>query len=95
VETRHQVHIIKDELGKLAKEFGRFDQRMRKLADHIRQAHQDAEEVRVTSDKISRRFAQIERVEFDALERDGRGARVMLAQDEPDDLPVEPLLPRV
>jgi DNA recombination protein RmuC len=65
VATREQVHIIKDELGKLGKDFQRFDQRMRKLADHIRLAHQDAEEVRVSSDKISRRFSQIERVELD------------------------------
>ena len=68
VETRRQVHIIKDELTKLGKEFGRFDQRMKKLADHIRQAHEDAEEVRVTSDKISRRFSQIERVELEHLD---------------------------
>jgi DNA recombination protein RmuC len=65
VETRRQVHIIKDELAKLGKEFGRFDQRMRKLAEHIRQAHEDAEDVRVTSDKISKRFSQIERVELE------------------------------
>lgn len=64
VETRKQVHIIKDELGKLGKEFGRFDQRMKKLADHIRQAHEDALDVHTTSQKISRRFAQIERVEL-------------------------------
>ena len=68
VETRRQVHIIKDELTKLGKEFSRFDQRMKKLADHIRQAHEDAEEVRVTSDKISRRFSQIERVELEHLD---------------------------
>ncbi|MGH8773484.1 MAG: DNA recombination protein RmuC, partial [Burkholderiales bacterium] len=47
VETRRQVHIIKDELSKLGKDFGRFDERMRKLADHIRQAHEDAEKVQV------------------------------------------------
>ncbi|MFN0313893.1 MAG: DNA recombination protein RmuC [Burkholderiales bacterium] len=83
VETRRQVHIIKDELGKLAKEFGRFDQRMRKLADHIRQAHQDAEDVRVTSDKITRRFAQIERVEFEtALPSTDTAADVLLPLDE-------------
>ncbi|PWT71785.1 MAG: DNA recombination protein RmuC, partial [Proteobacteria bacterium] len=34
VETRRQVHIIKDELAKLGREFGRFDQRMKRLADH-------------------------------------------------------------
>jgi DNA recombination protein RmuC len=67
VETRRQVHIIKDELGKLGREFMRFDQRMKRLADHIRQAHEDAEQVRVTSDKITRRFEQIERVELEHL----------------------------
>ena len=65
VETRKQVHIIKESLGKLAKEFGRFDMRMKKLADHIRLAHQDAEEVQVTSQKISRHFSQIENVELE------------------------------
>ncbi|HEX6828114.1 MAG TPA: DNA recombination protein RmuC [Burkholderiales bacterium] len=64
VETRRQVHIIKDELAKLGREFGRFDERMRKLADHIRQAHEDAEKVHITSQKISQRFAEIEGVEL-------------------------------
>lgn len=64
VETRKQVHIIKDELAKLGREFGRFDVRMQKLADHIRQAHEDAQEVHTTSQKISRRFAAIEKVEL-------------------------------
>lgn len=64
VETRKQVHIIKEELGKLGKEFGRFDTRMKKLADHIRLAHEDALDVQTTSQKISRRFSQIERVEL-------------------------------
>jgi DNA recombination protein RmuC len=64
VETRKQVHVIKEELGKLSKDFGRFDQRMKKLADNIRQAHENAQEVQISSQKISNRFAQIERVEL-------------------------------
>jgi DNA recombination protein RmuC len=68
VATREQVHIIKNELGKLGKDFSRFDERMRKLADHIRQAHEDAEKVRISSDKITRRFNEIERVELDQPE---------------------------
>lgn len=67
VETRKQVHIIKDELGKLGKEFGRFDERMKKLADHIRQAHEDAQDVRTTSQKITKRFDSIEKVDLDHL----------------------------
>ncbi len=65
VETRKQIHIIKDELGKLGKDFGRFDERMRKLADHIRQANKDAEDVQISSRKITEQFARIERVELD------------------------------
>jgi DNA recombination protein RmuC len=65
VETRKQVHIIKDELSKLGKDFARFDERMKKLADHIRQAHEDAEQVHISSRKITRRFNQIEAVELD------------------------------
>jgi DNA recombination protein RmuC len=67
VETRRQVHIIKDELSKLGKDFGRFDQRLRKLADHIRMAHQDTEDLKITGDKLTRRFVQIEKVDLDEL----------------------------
>ncbi len=65
VETRKQVHIIKDELGKLGKDFGRFDERMKKLAEHIRQANKDVEDVQISSRKITEQFAKIERVELD------------------------------
>jgi len=65
VETRKQVHIIKSELGKLGKDFDRFDGRMKKLADNIRLAHENAQDVHISSQKISRRFSQIERVELD------------------------------
>ncbi len=67
VETRKQVHIIKDELGKLGKDFARFDERMKKLADNIRKAHEEAGDVQISSRKISQRFASIERVDLDHL----------------------------
>jgi DNA recombination protein RmuC len=65
VETRQQIHVIKDELSKLGLDFSRFDERMRKLADHVRQAHEDAQQVQISSKKISQRFARIEGVELD------------------------------
>jgi DNA recombination protein RmuC len=65
VNTREQVHIIKDELGKLGKDFNLFDQRLGKLADHIRQAHEDTEKLRISGDKLTRRFGRIEAVELD------------------------------
>ena len=65
VETRKQVHIIQDELGKLSKDFGRFDERMKKLAEHIRQANKDVEDVQISSRKITDRFSKIERVDLE------------------------------
>ncbi len=69
VETRKQIHIIKDELNKLGTDFGRFQSRMDNLARHIEQAKNDVDDVHVSSRKISERFARIERVELDAPEQ--------------------------
>ena len=82
VETRKQVHVIKDELGKLGKDFGRFDERMRKLADHIRQANEDAAEVQISSRKISQRFASIERAEL-PLPEAGGAAKIEAQEGRP------------
>ncbi len=65
VETRRHIHVIQEELAKLGTDFQRFDERMKKLADHIRQAHEDAEDVQVSSRKISQRFQQIESAEIE------------------------------
>jgi DNA recombination protein RmuC len=65
VETRKQIHVIKDALARLAVEFGRFDERLKKLADHIRQAHDDAQKIQITGDKISQQFQKIEAAELD------------------------------
>lgn len=82
VEMRKQVHIIKDELGKLSKDFDRFDTRMKKLADNIRQAHENAQDVHISSQKISRRFAQIEKVEL----AQAAGLETLELLDELDDV---------
>jgi DNA recombination protein RmuC len=86
VETRKQIHIIKDELGKLGKEFSRFDERMKKLADHIRQANDDVKDVAVTSKKISDRFASIEKVELEhpKLSDDASKPGLTLVKSDPD-----------
>jgi DNA recombination protein RmuC len=67
VETRKQIHVIKDALGRLGQDFRRFEERMRKLADHIRQAHEDAEDVQTSSRKITQQFQKIEAAELDEL----------------------------
>ena len=65
VETRKQIHVIRDSLVRLGLDFRRFEERMRKLADHIRLAHEDAEDVQVSSRKITQQFQKIESAELD------------------------------
>ncbi|MCL2655912.1 MAG: DNA recombination protein RmuC [Betaproteobacteria bacterium] len=67
VETRKQIHVIKDALGKLAKDFARFEERMQRLATHIRQASEDVQEVHTSSRKISGHFARIEQVQLEDM----------------------------
>ena len=67
VETRKQIHVIKDALAKLAKDFTRFDDRMQALARHIEQAGKDVKDVQVSSRKISSHFRKIEAAKVDEL----------------------------
>jgi DNA recombination protein RmuC len=63
--TRKQVHLIQAHIGKLADDFGRFEQRMDNLARHINQTQKDVVDIHKSSKKISDRFGKIEQVELD------------------------------
>ena len=65
-EMRKQLGVMKAELGKLGGDFGRFQERMDKLATHIKQANDDAEQVQISSRKISTHFERIKAVEIEA-----------------------------
>ncbi len=84
VEMRKQVHIIQSELGKLSKDFSLFDKRMKSLADHIRQASKDVDEVHISSKKITAGFAKIERVELTDQPAGLLEADLLDVLDEPD-----------
>jgi DNA recombination protein RmuC len=79
--TRKQVHIIQQHLIDLGKDFGRFRERMDKLAAHIKQAHDDVDDVNRSSYKISSRFNKIEKVDLTALELD-QGVQSLDAQHD-------------
>lgn len=68
VEMRKHMNVIKEALVMLSIDFERFDQRMKNLAIHIRQAHEDAQEVHTSSRKISDRFRRIEGVDLEQNE---------------------------
>lgn len=65
--TRQQVHVIQEHLRLLAQDFTRFDKRMTNLSQHLRQANEDAEQVHISSQKITKRFQQIEKVELEPV----------------------------
>jgi DNA recombination protein RmuC len=74
VETRKQIHVIQDALGKLAKDFQRFDERMAALARHIEQASRDVQDVHTSSRKISAHFRRIESVQLEEEDEEGGDA---------------------
>ena len=80
VETRKQIHVIREALGRLGQDFRRFEERMKKLADHIRLAHQDAEDVQTSSRKITQQFHRIESAELEPPE----GAQLRLVEPRED-----------
>ncbi len=63
-QTRKQVHIIKEHLSALGKDFGRFQGRMDKLSSHIGQVSKDVDLVHTSAKKITSRFEKIERVDL-------------------------------
>lgn len=78
--ARKQIHVIQDALGKLAKDFQRFDERMAALARHIEQASRDVQDVHTSSRKISAHFRRIESVQLDEEDEEaGEGTPAALA----------------
>lgn len=80
--TREQVHIIQEHLGFLAKDFERFEERMDALAKHIKQAHDDVDNVNISAKKIASRFQKIERAEL----TDGSAEAPGIAVDDPGEI---------
>lgn len=63
--TREQVHIIREHLAHLGRDFQRFRERMDQLARHVQQAHEDVQKVHTSASRISARFEKIEKVELE------------------------------
>lgn len=70
MERDKYAKIIHDELNKLSVEFARYKERWDKLARNINTVSKSVEELNTTSDKITKRFDSINRVEVDKLKND-------------------------
>ena len=65
MERDKYTSIIHEELNKLGLEFARYKERWDKLSRSIQTVNKDIENVSITSDKISKKFESINKVEID------------------------------
>jgi DNA recombination protein RmuC len=63
---RAQAHLIQGEVALLMDDLGRLDERVRKLQGHFAMAQKDVDMVVTSADKLTRRGARIEALEFEA-----------------------------
>ena len=68
IEKDKYTSIIHEELNKLATDFGRYKERWDKLSRSIEAVSRDANDIHITTDKISKRFDAINNVETLKLE---------------------------
>ncbi|MBY4608281.1 DNA recombination protein RmuC [Rhizobium sp. 9T] len=63
---RAQAHLIQGEVALLMDDLGRLDERVRKLQGHFAMAQKDIDMVVTSADKLTKRGARIEALEFEA-----------------------------
>lgn len=63
-QMREQAHVIQREIMILLQDIGRLDGRVGKLENHFRQAEDDLRQIRVSTEKITKRGNKIEEIEL-------------------------------
>ena len=61
---RVQAHVIQKEVSLMLTDVERLDDRVGKLESHFRQAGDDIKQIRVSSDKLTKRGGKIEDIEL-------------------------------
>ncbi|MBY3234629.1 DNA recombination protein RmuC [Rhizobium laguerreae] len=72
---RAQAHLIQGEVAILMDDLSRLDERVRKLQGHFAMAQKDIDMVVTSADKLTKRGARIEALEFEAGGGDAKPAR--------------------
>ena len=65
VRMREQAGVIQAEVAVLLKDVGRLDERVGKLQRHFEQAGEDLRQIRISSEKVTKRAERIEELELD------------------------------
>ena len=72
---REQAHLIQGEVIRLMEDVSRLDDRVRKLQAHFTMAQKDVDLILTSSDKLTKRGAKIEALEFAQLTEEAPAAR--------------------
>lgn len=72
IERDQYTSIIHEELNKLGLEFSRYKERWDKLAKSIQMVNRDVESVSITTDKITKKFETINRVDIVRVEENSK-----------------------
>ena len=83
VRMREQAGVIQAEVRSLVKDVGRLDERVARLQRHFEQAGEDVRQIRISTEKVSRRGGRIEDLQLERTDTDHdlAPARASLAQD--------------
>ncbi|RKQ69995.1 DNA recombination protein RmuC [Oceanibaculum indicum] len=65
---REQAHIIQREVQLLGTDVGRLDERVEKLQTHFNQAGEDIRQIRISTDKVTKRAGRIEELQLGPAE---------------------------
>lgn len=68
VHMREQADVIQTEVGKMLDDVGRLDDRVGKLETHFDQAHRDIRDIRISTDKVTKRGAKIDALQLGEAE---------------------------
>jgi len=69
-QMREQAHVIQNEVAAMAKDVDRLDQRVAKLQTHFNQSTEDIRNIRISTEKITRRAEKIESLDLEETNND-------------------------
>lgn len=66
-QMREQAHVIQKEISILLEDVNRLGSRVGKLENHFKQAEDDVRQIRVSTEKITKRGEKIEEIELESI----------------------------
>ncbi len=76
-QMQEQAHVLQKEIVLLGEDVGRLDDRVAKLQRHFGQAENDIRDIRISTEKVTKRASKIDDLEFGEIEGKGEAASLL------------------